>query len=158
MASKKMLGLLSFTIVLLSALNTHAEAASNFPNLHSFILGFHTANDDLRTNSEVIVWLKTHSGYVQLQKIYGGFGRNSDIARNVTFRDPDARVSSCDVTGVKIQMISNRVGNENHDAWNLNSFTMHGYAETGGLAYQLSAGGSPLKRFTNQSPWWEKLQ
>jgi hypothetical protein len=46
-----------------------AEARGPCANLHSFSLEFYTGNDDLRTSSEVNVWLKTKSGDVQMQKI-----------------------------------------------------------------------------------------
>jgi hypothetical protein len=76
----------------------------------------------------------------------------------VSFWDPDSRANSCDVTGVKIRMISHNVGNENDDSWNLDSFTMHGYSDGGSLSYYLSAHGNPLKRFTARSQWWEKRE
>lgn len=112
--------------------------------------------DDLRASSEVIVWLTMLTGDVELHHIPGGFGINSSVSRHVTFRDANKIVDSCKVTGVKVQMVSRNEGNNVDETWNLDGFTIHGYAKDGRVSYYLNANGKPLKRFTSRSQWWEK--
>ncbi|HEY0698504.1 MAG TPA: hypothetical protein VGD43_11920 [Micromonospora sp.] len=125
--------------------------------LRSFTLVFQTGGDDLRGNSEVIPWLTTTSGDVELQHVGGGFAGWSTNVRTVTYYNTNWSVSSCSVTGVKLRMISHPEWYETPDNWNMDGFALYGYSSTGSYSYYVSATGSPLKRFTNTDQWWSKL-
>ena len=142
------------TLGLLSA-NSYAGPIGPCERLRSFTLLFFTGGDDLRNNSEVIIWLKTNQGDVELQHVWGSFGNNSSNMRTVTFQNPNWNIDSCSVQGVKMRMVSHPSWPETDDNWNMDGFSLHGYAENGGFKYFISANGAPIKRFTGSSQWWE---
>lgn len=148
------LGLMTFFMV--TSFGVQAGRIGPCANLRSFNLDFRTGGDDLRGNSEVIVWLTTTSGDVELQHIGGGFGNNSTNFRVVPLLNPNWHVDSCSVTGVKIRMVSHNSWTETDDNWNMDGFSLYGYSDDGNFSYFLSAFGAPVKRFTGSDQWWER--
>jgi len=152
--------LLATTILAAGAVGVAAAPASAGPigsckDLRSFVLDFRTGGDDLRNNSEVIIWLTTTSGStVELQHVWGPFGNHSSTSRNVTFQNPNWTVNSCTVTGAKLRMVSHPEWHQTADNWNMDGFALYGYSATGAYAYHVSATGAPVKRFTGSDPWW----
>jgi hypothetical protein len=122
--------------------------------LHSFYGIFDTGSDDLRGDSEVIMWLQTNTGNVELQHFWGPFANNSTNTENLTFLNSNWTVNSCSVTGLTIEMISHPSGFETTDNWNLNSVELYGYSTTGAYSWHFWAGGNPLHRFTGSDPYW----
>ncbi|MGW0436440.1 hypothetical protein ACWDV4_28310 [Micromonospora sp. NPDC003197] len=150
--------LLATSILAIGAVGVAAAPASAGPigsckNLRSFVLEFRTGGDDLRYNSEVITWLTTTSGTVELQHVWGTFGGNSSTSRNVTFLNPNWTVNSCTVTGVQLRMVSHPEWYETADNWNMDGFALYGYSATGAYGYHVSAVGAPVKRFTGSDQW-----
>ena len=146
--------MLAATVIGGAASPAAAQPVGTCKNLRSFVLDFRTGGDDLRGNSEVIVWLMTTAGDVELQHVWGAFGNHSSNSRSVTFQNPNWTVNACTVSGVKIRMISHPGAFEHDDNWNMDGFTIFGYSGTGAYAYYLSATGTPVKRFTGSDPWW----
>ncbi len=126
--------------------------------LRSFTIDLRTGGDDLRSNSEVIVWLMTTLGDVELQPIWGGFGNNSSHSRTVALRNPNWNLDSCSIKGVKVRMISHPSWPEGDDNWNMDGIAVHGYAENGDYKYYFSENGAPVKRFTGSSQWWQRIE
>lgn len=151
-------GVLFFLSVVVCSVSIHAGPIGSCAKLRSFTLNFRTGGDDLRGNSEVIVWLLTTSGSVELQHVWGGFGNNSSHSRTVTFQNPNWNVDSCSVTGVKVRMVSHPAWHETADNWNMDGFAIHGYSESGDYKYYLEANGAPVKRFTGSDQWWQKRE
>ncbi|MET8150852.1 hypothetical protein ACIBSW_19020 [Actinoplanes sp. NPDC049668] len=126
--------------------------------LRAFHVNLGTGGDDLRDNSEVIVWLTQRSGGdVELQHLKGGIGNWSNRSDSITYQNANWHVSSCNVTGIKVRMISHNGTFQHDDNWNMDSITLNGYADGGAPAYSISANGSPVKRFTGSSQWWSLL-
>lgn len=136
----------------------HAGAIGSCAKLRSFFLNFQTGGDDLRSNSEVIIWLMTNTGDVELQHVWGGFGNNSTNYRVVTLQNANWDVNSCSVTGIKMRMISHNSWTETDDNWNMDGIVVNGYSDQGEYKYTFSANGSPVKRFTGSSQWWERWE
>lgn len=149
-------GIFAISVVLSCVQGASAGPVGSCAKLRSFFLNFQTGGDDLRANSELAIYLMTTNGDVALQHVEGGFPNNSTNYRMVSLQNPNWDVDSCSVTGVKIKLISRPAWPETDDNWNLDGFFINGYSEQGEYKYSLSATGSPLKRFTASSPWWEK--
>lgn len=126
-------------------------------SLRSFNLEFRTGGDDLRGNSEVIVWLRTTSGTMELQHVWGRFADHTSTSRLVTFQNPNWAVNSCTITGVSVRMASHPEWHETADNWNMDGFALQGYSSTGAYGYSLSR-NSANKRFTAGSPWWHAAE
>jgi hypothetical protein len=125
-------------------------------NLRSFTVDFRTGGDDLRGNSEVIPFLTTTSGDVELQHIQGPFAGNSTNSRTVGLLNPNWTAWSCNGTGLKLRMVSHNDFLQTDDNWNMEGVTMYGYADGGQYAYYLSASNA-FKRFTGSDQWWSRL-
>jgi hypothetical protein len=126
--------------------------------LRAFYLNLGTGGDDLRDNSEVIVWLTQRAGGdVELQHVTGGIGNWSNHSYNLAYQNTNWHVTSCNVTGIKVRMISHNGTFQSDDNWNMESITLNGYADGGSPAYSISANGSPVKQFTGSSQWWSLL-
>lgn len=150
-------GMLATLGVTVTATPASAGPIGSCASLRSFTLVFRTGADDLRGNSEVIPFLRTTSGDVELQHVWGGFANNSSNSRTVTFINPNWAVNSCTVTGARLRMISHSEWYESPDNWNMDGFSLYGYTSTGSYRYYMSASGTPLKRFTNTDQWWSML-
>lgn len=125
--------------------------------LKSFTLNFNTGGDDLRDNSEVIPFLTSTLGDIELQHVFGPMGNNSSRAVTIGFQNANWDVSSCSVTGVKLRMISHNGWFQTDDNWNMDFFSLSGYGALGQYRYFISANGSPVMRFTGSDQWWSKL-
>ncbi|MCU7725389.1 hypothetical protein ODJ79_16810 [Actinoplanes sp. KI2] len=127
--------------------------------LRAFYLNLGTGGDDLRDNSEVIVWLtqRNGGGDVELQHVTGGIGNWSNQSYSRGYQNANWHVNSCDVTGIKVRMISHNGTFQGDDNWNMESITLNAYADGGSPAYAISANGNPVKRFTGSSQWWSML-
>ncbi|MFB6393760.1 hypothetical protein [Polymorphospora lycopeni] len=123
----------------------------------SFTLVFRTGGDDLRSNSEVMPFLTTRYGDVELQHFRSGFGNNSTHTKVLGLHNLNWTVNSCDVTGLKLRMLSHNGPFQTDDNWNLDAVTMYGYGQNGAYSYYFHAAGTPLKRFTGSSQWWSQL-
>jgi hypothetical protein len=149
-------GLMAGSVVGLSS-PANAGPIGSCKSLRSFTLDFRTGGDDLRGNSEVIVWLTTKSNLdIELQHVWGGFGNNTSNSRTVTFQNPNWAINSCMVTGVKIRMVSHPDIFQTADNWNMDGFALYGYSDTGAYSYQISD-STAFKRFTDSNQWWSKL-
>ncbi|MFE4372442.1 hypothetical protein ACFRMN_30250 [Streptomyces sp. NPDC056835] len=126
-------------------------------NMNSFTLVFRTGGDDLRGNSEVMPYLTTRFGDVELGHFNGGFGNNSTSTKVVGLANLNWTVNSCDVTGLKLRMVSHNGAFQTDDNWNMDAVTMYGYGNNGAYSYYFNASGAPLKRFTGSSQWWSML-
>jgi hypothetical protein len=159
---------LALAATLLSALTVGAFAApasagplgdcasANHPFVDHFRLDLSTGGDDLRGNSEVIVYLNTTSGVVELQHVGGGIGNWSSRSYDIRFNNPAWTVDSCTVTGVKVHMISHNGFLQTTDNWNMNGFALYAWTINGTMGYFHSAVGNPIKRFTGSDQWWEE--
>ena len=155
---------LAAAVVTATGLGAVAPAANAAPvgpcrDLSSFTLTFRTGGDDLRDNSEVIVWLTRTSGDVELQHVWGPFQNQTTNYRTVALTNPNWAVNSCSITGVRIRMVSHPGTFQSPDNWNMDAVTVQGYgAGSGSYSYYLSAVGNPLlKRFTNTDQFWSRL-
>lgn len=141
----------------LAAVAAPAQAGPMGPcgELRAFYLNLGTGEDDLRDNSEVIVSLIMKDGLpVELQHVWGWIGNRSNRSYTITYHNQQWAVDSCKVRGVQVRMISHPGPFQTTDNWNMDSFTLNGYADWGRQAYTISASGAPIKRFTGESPWW----
>jgi hypothetical protein len=135
----------------------NAAAASRVvdcSNLNTFTLSFGTGGDDLRGDSEVVVWLTTISGEVELQHVWGPMGNWSSSIVKVGLVNPNWNVSACDITGVVIRMISHNGFLETDDNWEVDYFQIDGILPSNSIIFSASAIGSPVKRFTGSNPYW----
>lgn len=144
------------SLIFLIANTANAGRIGSCGKLRSFLLNFQTGGDDLRGDSELVIWLMTTSGDVELQHVWGRFGNDSTNSRVVALQNPNWDVDSCSVTGVKMRMISHPLWPEADDNWIMDGFMLNGYSGTGKYKYTLSANGNPVKHFNGSSPWWQK--
>jgi len=131
----------------------HVGPVGPCSTLRSFNLEFRTGGDDLRDNSEVIVWLRTTNGDVELRHVWGRFADHSSNSKLVTFQNANWGANSCSITGVSIRMVSHPEWHESTGNWNMDGFAVQGYSSTGAYRYSLSR-STANKRFTGSSPWW----
>ncbi|SCL40929.1 hypothetical protein GA0074692_6054 [Micromonospora pallida] len=113
---------------------------------------FRTGGDDLRGNSEVIPYLITTSGDVELQHVWGGFGGETTNFRTLRFLDPGASVNACSVTGLRLRMVSHPSWPETTDNWNMDTVSFYGYSATNVYSYHFYA--PSFFRFTGSQQWW----
>lgn len=148
-------GLAASSLLAVGAGTANATAITCAP-LRSVHATFQTGGDDLRSNSEVIMYLMSTLGDVELQHFYGGFGNNTTNSRDLGLLNPNFTVDSCAVTGLKIRMISHNGTFQSTDNWNLDAVSVSGYGNDGAYIWYFSKTGSPLlKRFTGSSQWWQ---
>ncbi|WIN00139.1 hypothetical protein ACTOB_003824 [Actinoplanes oblitus] len=145
------------TLAALAAVAVPAQAGpiGACVQMRAFYLHLGTGDDDLRDNSEVIVWLmQNHGPDVELEHVWGGIGNRSDRGYSLAYQNPNWHIGSCDVAGIKVRMLSHNGIFQTDDNWNMDSISLDGYADWGRPSYSISASGSPVKRFTNSDQWW----
>ncbi|MCO1580716.1 hypothetical protein M8C13_33665 [Crossiella sp. SN42] len=160
--SRRLATALTASALTLGALAATAPSAAAGPigpctNLRAFNLEFRTGGDDLRGNSELLIWVTTRHGDVPLQPVWGGFGGNSTHHRSVAFADPNWTANSCEVTGMKIRLVSHPSWPEGPDNWNMDGLVVGGFGEAPSRSYFFSANGAPVKRFTGSDHTWSQL-
>ncbi|OJF12104.1 hypothetical protein [Couchioplanes caeruleus] len=125
--------------------------------MRAFTLTLGSGGDDLRHNSEVVVWLTgTPGGDTELQHVWGGIPNWSNRTYSISYQNTNWHVNSCSVTGIRVRMISHNGTFETNDNWNMQSITLHGFSDGGAPAYAISANGDPVKRFTGSAPEWTR--
>jgi hypothetical protein len=105
---------------------------------HSVTLILHTGGDDLRSDSEVVPYLRTTKGNFEMSHFYGEFPNYSSRTRTLDLLTSHPSITSCNVTGLSLTLISHPSWSETADNWNLDGVEMRVHCVSGRDCYVLN--------------------